>query len=240
MEEAEGGYQMLMSKIIFTPFLFVLLLGCQSNNEKTDVVRDKTELVVAEPLKTDTALILKQEKNITTEKRVINIVPDKTINKKLFLENYQSLSNFYSNENPLELVEMLRESPIIIFGNKSNTGYLLAYHYEGNTENAFSCFEIGFFEDDKNVSLQTLYQTRENNFKTESGLRLGLSLADVIRIKGKEYEQQKSGDYMVLSYKIEDFENSLFLKEYNMSGYFIEIMLKDDIVRKITFGFFYP
>ena len=197
-------------------------------------------MVVAEPLKTDTASILKQVKNIIPEKKAINIVPDTTINKKLFLENYKSLSNFYSNENPLELVERLRESPVIIFGNESNKEYLLAYQYGGNMENAFSCFEIGYFEDDKNVSLETFNQTRENNFQTESGLHLGLSLDDVIRIKGQEYEQQKSGDYIVLNYKIEDYENSLFLKEYNMPGYFIEIRLKDNIVRKITFGFDYP
>lgn len=240
MEEVEGGYQMLMSKIMFTLILSVWLLGCQSNNEKTDVVGKTTELVATEPLKVDTASILKQEKNIIPEKKAINIVPDTTINKKLFLENYKSLSDFYSNKNSLVLVERLRESPVIIFGNKSNKEYLLAYQYEGNTENAFSCFEIGYFEDDKNVSLETFNQTGENSFQTESGLRLGLSLNDVIRIKGQEYEQQKSGDYIVLNYKIEDYENSLFLKEYNMPGYFIEIRLKDNIVRKITFGFDYP
>jgi len=240
MEEAEGGYQMLMSKIMFTLILSVSLLGCQSNNEKTDVVGETTELVVAEPLKTDTASILKQVKNIIPEKKAINIVPDTTINKRLFLENYKSLSNFYSSEKPLVLVERLRESPVIIFGNKSNKEYLLAYQYEGNTENAYSCFEIGYFEEDKNVSLEKFNQTDETNFQTESGLRLGLSLEEVIRIKGQEYEQQKSGDYIVLNYKIEDYENSLFLKEYNMPGYFIEIRLKDNIVRKITFGFDYP
>lgn len=231
---------MLMSKIIFTLILSVWLFGCQSNNRKTDVIGGTTELNVAEPLKTDTASILRQEIHSIREKTAINIVPDTTINKKLFLENYKSLSNFYSNENPLKLVERMRQSPVFIFGNESNKEYLLAFQYEGNTENAFSCFEIGYFEDDKSISLEAFYQTKENNFQTESGLRLGLSLADVIRIKGQEYEQQKSEDYTVLSYKIEDYKNSLFLKEYNMPSYFIDIRLKDNIVRKITFGFDYP
>lgn len=240
MEEVEGKYQMLMNKIMFTSILFALLLGCQSSNEKTNVTENTTELVVTEPLRIDTPSILNQEKNIIPEKRVVNIVPDTTINKKLFLENYKSLSNFYSSEKPLVLVERLRESPVIIFGNKSNKEYLLAYQYEGNTENAYSCFEMGYFEDDKNISLRKSNKTDETSFQTESGLCLGLSLEEVIRIKGQEYEQQKSGDYIVLNYRIEDYENSPFLREYNMPSYFIEIKLENNIVKKIIFGFDYP
>lgn len=238
MEKMEGGHLMLMSKIMFMSIFFALLIGCKFNNRKTNVLDKKNEQVVLESLKTDT--LLNEEKNIISEIKKNNISPDTTINKKLFLENNMSLSNFYSREKPLVLVERLRESSVIIFGNKSNKEYLLAYQYEGNTENTYSCFEIGYFEDDKKISFENSNQSDEINFQTESGLCLGLSLEEITRIKGSKYEQHKLENYRVLIYKIEDYKNSSFLKEYNMPSYFIEIWLENNIVKKIKFGFDYP
>jgi hypothetical protein len=217
------------------------LFGCQPNIERNNIVEAKTELAVTNPLKIDTTLISKEKGGeFIPPKKTVNIVPDTTINNKFFLKDYKSLSNFYSTNDPLLLVEEIRESPVIIFGNKSNKEYLLAYQYEGDTENAYSCFEIGYFEDDKMLSLERSNQTEETNFQTESGLRLGLSLDEITLIKGKEYEQQESGGYVVINYSIEDYKNSPFLKRYNMPGYFIQIRLKNNAVRKITFGFDYP
>lgn len=237
MEEAEKKYQMLTNKIMYTFILYVLFLGCQHNNKKTGTVSAKDELVMVEPLKEDT---LNQDKNkdFIDEKNIV-VIPDTSINKKLFLENYKSLSNFCSNKKSLPLVEMLRESPVVIFGNKSEKQYLLAYQYEGSSLNNYSCFEIGYFEDDIDVKLEKFNKIEEVDFHTESGLRLGLSFEEVVQIKGGGYKQQKISDYIVLNYRIEDYENS-FLKEYNMPGYFIEIKLKNNMVSNIKFGFDYP
>lgn len=230
---------MSMNKIT-DAFILFLLLGSLSDNKKMNIVEEKRELPVAEFLKADTVPVHQQENRFVPEKKAVTVIPDTTINNKLFLENYKSLSNFYSDEKPLILVEGLRENPVIIFASKSLKEYLLAYRYEGNIENAYSCFEIGYFEEDRKVKLEKAIRVKESKFQTESGLCLGLSLKDVIRIKGEGYEQQKSGDYIVLNYKVEDFENSSFLQQYNMPGYFIKIKLKNNIVTNITFGFDYP
>lgn len=241
MAEMEGGYQILMNKFMILLILCVVFFGCQFDIKKTNTQKEAVEIVMAKPVRVDTTSRPdEQNNNHGALKKVINFIPDIAINKKLFLEDDKSIFNFYSKKKPLILIEKLRQSPVIIFGNNSSKEYLLAYQYEGNTKNTYSCFEIGYFEDDKSISIKQSNQTKETNFKTESGLFLGLSLEDVIRIKGLGYELEKSGGYIILNYKIEDYESSAFLKKYNMPGYFIEFRLKNNIVKKITFGFDYP
>ncbi len=239
---SEEGCRILISIPLF-PLISFVLLGCQCNNEKTaQTIIEAIDTSVSNPLKIDTAVVLniKEDNGIIQKKKGERTIPDTTINNKIILENYRSLSTFYLTKRPLSIVEGLRENPVIIFRNESDREYLLAYQYEGNTENAFSCFEIGYVEDDEIISLEKSNQTQETYFQTESGLRLGLSLEDVTQIKGREYVKQKSGDYTVLRYKIDDYENSNFLKKFNFPEYFIEIKLRNNIVANLKFGFSYP
>ena len=236
------GCRILMSKTLF-PIISFVLLGCQCNNEKAaQTIIEAFDTSVSNPLKIDTAVVLniKEDNGIIQKKKGESTIPDTTINNKIRLENHRSLSTFYLTKTPLSIVERLRESPVIIFRNKSDREYLLAYQFEGNTENAYSCFEIGYFEDDENINLEKSNQTQETYFQTESGLRLGLSLEDVTQIKGQEYEKLQSGHYTVLRYKIDDYESSNFLKKYKFPVYFIEIKLKNNSVTNIKFGFSYP
>ncbi|MGS2764688.1 hypothetical protein [Sinomicrobium sp. M5D2P9] len=226
-----------MSKKMIVPVLLALLLGCQPNTKKKDTF---SESVISDTLKKDSISSSHWEKDkIVSDKKYVEIVPDTTINQKLFLENENSLSDFYHSPRSLALIERIRESPVIIFGNKNNSEYLLAYQYEGNTENAFSCFEIGYFNDQITLREKT-NPTESSDFKTESGIGLGISMEDVIQIKGENYKVEESEGYRIMTYRMDDYGNSSFLKRYNMPGYFIRIALKDDIVRRITFGFDYP
>jgi hypothetical protein len=239
---SEEGCRILISITLF-PLISFVLLGCQCNNEKTaQTIIEAIDTTVSNPLKIDKEVVLnlKEDNGVIQKEKGESIIPDTTINNKIILENYGSLSTFYTTKRPLSIVERLRESPVIIFRNESDREYLLVYQYEGNTENAFSCFEIGYVEDDEIISLEKSNQTQETYFQTESGLRLGLSLEDVTQIKGREYVKQKSGDFTVLRYKIDDYENSNFLKKFNFPEYFIEIKLRNNIVTNLKFGFSYP
>ena len=69
---------------------------------------------------------------------------------------------------------------------------------------------------------------------------LGISLANIIKIKGNGFKKESVNGETILKYRIEDFATSAFLKQYNMPGYFIELVLKEDKVVKIVFGFDYP
>ena len=189
----------------------LFLVGCQSESKQTNSFENKS---------------------ITTNTNKIVFVPDTVVNGKLILDDYLSLENFYPTITELKLTEFVRESPVVVFCNASKTEYLLAYQYEGNTKNSFSCFEIvGNDEKIKDCILLNSY----SEFKTESELRLGLTLKEVESIKGTEYKKQ--GDK--IRYQISE-PNSTFLQSHNMPSYFLECELLQDKVIKIKFGFDYP
>ncbi|WP_461533109.1 hypothetical protein [Sinomicrobium sp.] len=225
-----------MNRKLLIPFVFALLLGCQSDNKKKQTLSDE---VVSDTTITDTAFSLSQNRSVVSEEVYAEITPDTTLNQKLFLEDESSFSNFYDKPESPALVEQIRESPVVVFSNQNNSQYLLAYQYEGNTKNTFSCFEIGYFEDENSLGGKSNL-TDFPDFKTESGIGLGLSMAEIVQIKGEDYTTEESEGEKIVIYTIDDYEKSAFLKRYNMPGYFIRIALKDNAVRRIVFGFEYP
>ncbi len=162
----------------------------------------------------------------------VKFLPDSTVNQILILNHVESAVRFYSNISSEEYINYLRESPVLGFCNKGKDEYLLLYQYEGGVKNGFSCFEIGNINDLGKGVTALDYES----FKTESGLMLGMSLEELVDIKGKPYNQ--NGDKVI--YQLTDYPNSSFLKRYNMPAYFLECTLKDDRVIRIKYGFNYP
>lgn len=168
------------------------------------------------------------------------VKPDTTINEKLILGDNRSGKQFYPNIESIFLLERLRSSPVAVFGNSGRDEYLLAYAYEGTAKNAFSLFEIGYVSDLDSVAVKAMVTTHERSFKTESGLTLGLTLKEIVNIKGEEYETTTSENEKTVTYRISSLNNSPFLQRHHMPGYFIQLSLKNDRVVKIIFGFEYP
>lgn len=171
--------------------------------------------------------------NINNEKAVF--VPDTTINGELILDNSSALKNFYTISPKIKLVSALRESPVVIFFNNDQTEYLLAYQYEGNTENAFSCFEVGYTN--KELFRNKYSITQKNRFTTENKIGLGITLNKLISIKGNAYTLKPDS---TIVYQIGDFANDKYLQQHNMPAYFLECAIKNSKVSKIKFGFVQP
>jgi hypothetical protein len=51
-----------------------------------------------------------------------------------------------------------------------------------------------------------------NTFETESGIKLGLTFANIIGIKGRRYTERKDKDIIIITYEIKN-ENNVFLKK---------------------------
>jgi len=208
-------------------------LNCESNN-KTEFIQNQVKSDSTKNISVlgHTTKYKQHTHNVTT-----NFIPDTTINQKLYLEDDKSFHNFYSgNDNTLTIKE-IRESPVAIFRNVSNTQYLLAYQYESGSRNAFDCFEIGYFTDDQTLKSKKVYKTEIDEFKTESNLYLGISFKDLIRIKGKNYKTEIHKNITLIIYRAND---SAFVNRYHMPGYFMKILIIDNKAFKITFGFDYP
>lgn len=189
---------------------FCLFCGCQSESKQAESVKNVNEV-------TDTI------RN--------TFMPDSSVNGRLILDDYHSLEKFYPATTELKLIEFVRESPIVAFCNASKNECLFAYQYEGHTQNAFSCFEIGYY--DKKVKEYT--QSNYKDFKTESGLRLGLTLKELESIKGKKYTKRGNKITYLISGPKSDF-----LRNHNMPEYFLECVLQQNKVVRIKFGFTYP
>ncbi len=165
------------------------------------------------------------------------IIPDTTINNKLKLDNYSSIELFTRDYKSIKTIEDVRESPIAAFLNSNGKEYLFAYHYEGNTKNSFSLFEVGYVKDIKQKI--EFNSVDERIFETENGIRLGLSLKNLIDIKGDEYKLSIEKD-SIITYRINGDSNSNFLNRYGMPGYFIECRIKNAMISSLRFGFDYP
>lgn len=212
MEEEEGEYLMLMNKCLAVGLILFYFLSCNnmpSRNKANEIVKQNNQ----------------------------TILPDSTINGKLYLEDYTTLANFYFKNN-LDLIEGVRSSPVILFANINDSEYLLAYQYEGDTKNSFGCFEIGYIKDFPKF---IPYKVKTLHFQTESGVHLGMFLNELIQLKGHNYEKKEVDDKtVVITYRIDSLELSSFLKRYNMPSYFMKCTFANDKIKKIEFGFDYP
>lgn len=118
--------------------------------------------------------------------------PEISINKILKLEDYLSFERFYPQYNTLKVEYRMRETPAILFSNNSEKEYLITYQYEGDTKNNFSLFEIGYLKDDTKLKNYVVNKTKYDNFKTESGLKLGMTLEEITNLKGSDFKVEKN------------------------------------------------
>ena len=223
MGAIERKYPGSLNKII-TVFIIFLFFSCANSDIKQET---KSNLSKTK----DDQL---QEKSVLSDstKDQHSFVPDTTINKKLRLLDYLSLENFYHGK--ITLINTIRQTPVVSFCTKDKKQYLLAYQYEGDTKNAFSVFEVGHISSANRADICNL--TNEKSFSTESGLTLGISLNELITIKGQNYILSKQDS--VLKYRIDSALE--FLDRYKMPGYFLECQIKNGKVSNIKFGFDYP
>lgn len=191
-------------------FLFFLLFACQQSKKEVPAIENKIQI----------------EKFSR---------PDFSVNQ-LKLRKENTFKEFYSQN--LKLQDKLRYSPVLAFVDKNENKYFLAYQYEGDTKNSFSCFEIGYIKDDLELKKE-IAPTKYEDFETESGLKLGISFDEIINLKGKDYKVEKKSNGDIVRYVIDDPDNPK-IKEYEMPPYFMEFYVKDNKVYKIIFGFEYP
>ena len=158
-----------------------------------------------------------------------NIVPDISVND-IKLSDTTTVVLGYSDLK-YNVIEDKEELPSVIFTNENKTEILKLYLFYGTKKNEFYQAEISPY-DKKIVPNPTKYA----NFSTESGIKLGISKKDLIKIKGNNFVETNH----VLRYEISDYEKSHFLEKYNMPIYFAEYTFDQDKLSKIYFGFEYP
>lgn len=172
--------------------------------------------------------------NILSQKEFI---PDTTINSKLILRNIGSAKMFYANIDTSIIIDdennfFKINQPFLFFLNDSKTQYLAAIIHEGTCINYISEFEIGEISDTTLEKINIPYIiTKYKDFKTESGIGLGITLDSLQQIKGN--------DYLIVNNKIRYCFNSSgseFL-DYGGCEYYLECEIKNNKIIKIKFGY---
>ena len=158
-----------------------------------------------------------------------NIVPDISVND-IKLSDTTAVVLGYSDLK-YNVIEGKEELPYVIFTNENKTEVLKLYLFYGTKRNELYQAEISPY-DKKTISNPIKYK----NFFTESGIKLGISKKDLIKIKGNNFVETNH----VLRYEISDYEKSHFLGKYNLPIYFAEYTFDQDKLSKIYFGFEYP
>ena len=158
-----------------------------------------------------------------------NIVPDISVND-IKLSDTTAVVLGYSDLK-YNVIEGKEALPYAIFTNENKTEILKLYLFYGTKRNEFYQAEISPY-DKKTISNPTKYK----NFSTESGIKLGISKKNLIKIKGNNFVETNH----VLRYEISDYEKSHFLEKYNLPIYFAEYTFDQDKLSKIYFGFEYP
>lgn len=149
----------------------------------------------------------------------------------LKLYDSESFNNIINIKKDIKLNRFLEMNFYMIL-NYSKSVYLKAYQYEGDIKFSISLFEIGYINKDFNKMLDSLnYKLTEdeNCFITANNINLGMSKEDIVSILGSKYIISRNE----MTYIIQD-------TNYNMPEYSIKILLKNNKVDNIKFGFEYP
>ena len=170
-----------------------------------------------------------------------SIIPDSTINNQIIIMNDLSVLKTFGYIWNL----VLRDPHRIYFVNKSGTEYLKMTFHSGNSENQFSEFEIG------DISLipenEPINKSNFEGFYTESGIRLGITKNELIKIKGKNFIAIKNEHNLEgIRYNLESDYDGYdyifkyeFLERYGYPSYYAFYWFKNNKLVKFEFGFEY-
>ncbi len=198
------------------------------------------------------------EKNQPPKKEEREVVPEHDRDLREKSEAIQKMNQsgciFLNPDTSVSTIKLRNtNSTTAIIGNKDKIDNLDQYHYystmyreiltmtqhSGDGQNRISIFNV-------KLSDKADYGYRKlsiDTFKTEKGIKLGLSKKQIIEKLGNCYATlDSSKNYIELYYKIETPNDSKtkILKTNNMPIYYASYKLWNDKLQQFEFGFEYP
>lgn len=228
-----------MKQIIYILTIFTFT-SCQNNGDskiinvkssEVEIIEDNPRLeLIPEPDKEERLEWEQKQKELLSKCFLEN--PDSSV-IGISIRNANSIESVLGKETKLDGDRTYRNL------NSDKSKYLNLTVYPGDYFNQVSVFEVGYSE-------QILKGDRfldYDNFKTEKGIKLGLTKTEIIGVFGNCHKVKDSTDESVtLVYKIELPQDTKtnFLSNQNMPVYFAEYEFKKDTLIRYEFGFEYP
>ncbi|MFB9052153.1 hypothetical protein ACFFVB_03595 [Formosa undariae] len=211
-----------MKQIIRITFSLVFLVSCNNstkNKGEREFIPNPEKYALDEYLEINDSLKYK-------------FTPD-TLIGQLSLNNTQNVNEYLGKDVMKKLID--DSLPYSSVTSKDGEQRLTFYFHPGNIVNTFSEFKVSY----NNKKDRVEEVTSDRAFKTESGIELGMTEGDILAIKGKP-QNRVNNETTVFHYKIENMENSEFLKTYNMPVYYADYEFNNGYLIEFRFGFEYP
>ena len=94
--------------------------------------------------------------------------------------------------------------------------------------------------DKKQLNKSKTVKLNVSRFKTESNIKLNISMEDLFKIMGKDFKLEKNGEQEIVKYRINNIESSEFLKSYGLPEYFANFTFQKGSLIKFDLGFTNP
>ena len=163
-------------------------------------------------------------------------LPDTSV-CNFILESHSSIESGYGDIMG-DSVNAEKGYETFYFSNVDTSEYLKLIFFPGNTRNAFSRFVVSEF--DTRPKNRRLYCSQCPAFVTENQIKLGITLAELEKIKGVEYFQAKEGDLDVYAYSYTIDPESEFYRRYRMPVYSEVYRFHNGKLVEFEFGFQCP
>ena len=164
--------------------------------------------------------------------RLKSFTPDVSISK-IYLLDTLNIKSFLGQNVMSNLQGGVMKSAS--FSNQPQNETLEVILHPGSNLNEFSKFRVF-----KSIVNGNKPKVDTQNFITESGVSLNMSVKNLLKIKGKPTSEKTMDNLTVYEYVINDYKTSHFLKKYNLPLYKAKYYFKDLILVRFEFGFDYP
>ena len=130
------------------------------------------------------------------------------------------------------------DRPKAFICNADRTEKLTLVYYEGDTSYIISEFQVERVETRYVDCVQPPRQI--DRFVSGKGIQLGMTRSDITHIFGNDYNEQPQLDEVVISYRIDNKNESGFLQNNSAPAYYGQYHFKQDKLVRFSFGFEFP
>lgn len=130
------------------------------------------------------------------------------------------------------------DRPKAFICNADRTERLTLVYYEGDTSYIISEFQVEQVETPYIDCIQSPKQI--DRFVSGKGVQLGMTRNEVMRIFGNDYNEHPQLDELVLSYRLDNKNESGFLQNNSAPAYYGQYHFKQDKLVRFSFGFEFP
>ncbi|WP_417940985.1 hypothetical protein [Flavobacterium sp. RS13.1] len=217
-----------MKRIFIAILTIILLTNCNNSKNKTVEKSDRIELVP----EADKEIREEYEKQKGKQLSCVFSEPDTSV-VGIKIRNAESTLNILGKKTKLE-----GDSTHVFYSNDKKQKLGLTVH-PGDSYSEVSIFNISYADKSK----LNLRQINSEEFKTEKGIKLGISKRQIIEKLGTCYVVKDiSKNSIELNYRLElpNDSKTKILKTNNMPIYYASYKLTNDKLENIEFGFEYP